>query len=73
MSDGVSISTGVNVHIVDSARWPDMNFSELLSQKGILFNRYEYLVQAGVNPTAAKNVLDGINLIDSLIAQKSIK
>ena len=71
MSDGVVITTSTNEHKVDSARWEDMNFSELLNQKNILFQRYEYLLQIG--SPAAKNILEGINTLDVLIAQKSLK
>lgn len=71
MSDGVVITTSTNEHKVDSARWEDMNFSELLNQKNILFQRYEYLLQIG--SPAAKNILEGINALDVLIAQKSLK
>ena len=71
MSDGVVITTSTNEHKVDSARWEDMNFSELLNQKNILFQRYEYLLQIG--SPAAKNILEGINALDALIAQKSLK
>lgn len=71
MSDGVVITTSTNEHKVDSARWEDMNFSELLNQKNILFQRYEYLLQ--IESPAAKNILEGINALDVLIAQKSLK
>ena len=71
MSDGVVITTSTNEHKVDATRWEDMNFSELLNQKNIMFQRYEYLLQ--IESPAAKNILEGINALDALIAQKSLK
>lgn len=72
MSDGVAITTSVLEHTVNSKKWEEMNFSELLNQKNILFARYEYLTQAG-NPIAAQSILGGIHKVDALIAQKSQK
>lgn len=71
MSDGVSITTAVVEHKVESNKWTEMNFSELLNQKNIMFQRYEYLLQ--IESPAAANLLEGINTLDSLIAQKSQK
>lgn len=70
--DGVSISTSVGNNAVQSARWSDMNFNELLGQKNIMFDRYEFMVRMG-NSSAAKSLLEGINTLDSLIAQKALK
>lgn len=71
MSDGVTITTSVIENKVASDRWTEMNFSELLNQKNILFQRYEYLLQ--IESPAASKLLEGINNLDSLIAQKSLK
>ena len=72
MEDGVIISTSTNNNDIDSTRWADMNFNELLEQKNILFNRYDFLVRVGA-AEAAKKLLEGINSVDSFIAQKSLK
>ena len=71
MSDGVTITTRVIEHKVESDKWAEMNFSELLNQKNILFQRYEYLLQ--IESPAASKLLEGVNNLDSLIAQKSQK
>ncbi len=71
MSDGVTISTSIIDKKVESDKWSEMNFSELLNQKNILFQRYEYLLQ--IESPAAVKMLEGINNLDSLIAQKSQK
>ena len=70
--DGVSISTSVGNNAINSARWSDMNFNELLDQKNIMFDRYEFMVRMG-NALVAKSLLEGINTLDSLIAQKALK
>lgn len=72
LDDGVSISTSVGNNAINSARWSDMNFNELLDQKNIMFDRYEFMVRMG-NAGVAKSLLEGINTLDSLIAQKALK
>lgn len=72
MEDGVTITTLVRTQAVETSRWADLNFSELLEQKNIMFNRYEYLVNIGNGP-AAKGILEGINKLDVIIAQKTVK
>jgi hypothetical protein len=72
MSDGVTITTCVNKGAVDSTRWKDLNFTELVNQKTIMLDRYDYLYQQG-NTAVAMQVLNGITLLESLIEQKMLK
>ena len=67
--DGTVISTLNIDHIVDSNRWEDMNFSELIEQKRILFNRYEYLMKLE-NKQAAKGLVEGLERLETIIARK---
>ena len=70
--DGVSITTNVTNSPVNATKWDDMNFNELLNQKNIMFDRYDFMVRMG-NSSVAKSILEGINTLDSLIAQKALK
>jgi len=70
--DGVAITTNVQLSKVDATKWDEMNFNELLEQKSVMLDRYEYLVSIGSN-FAAKQVVEGITTLDSFIAQKTLK
>ncbi len=48
-------------------QWKEMNFDQLLEQKNIMFNRYEFLASKGHRELASQ-VLQGINSLDALIA-----
>lgn len=72
LNDGTSISTKDNLTAVKSSQWPELNFNELLNQKNIMFERYDFLMRTG-SVNIAASILEGINILDSLIAQKSLK
>lgn len=66
------ISTAANTNLVDSTRWEDMTFSELIEQKNVLMNRYEFLMQQE-NKSYVGPLIQGIQQIDALIQTKTIK
>lgn len=66
------ISTVANANLVDSTRWEDMTFSELIEQKNVLMNRYEFLMQQE-NKSYVGPLIQGIQQIDALIQTKTIK
>lgn len=66
------ISTAVNTNLVDSSKWEEMNFSDLIEQKNILINRYEFIMQQE-NKSYASALIQGIQQIEALIQTKTIK
>lgn len=67
--DGVTISTSEQNNAIDSSKWSEMNFHELLLQKNILLDRYDYVMSIG-NNFAAKQLAEGIINLDSIISTK---
>lgn len=66
------ISTAVNTNLVDSSKWEEMNFSDLIEQKNILMNRYEFIMQQE-NKSYAPVLIHGIQQIEALIQTKTLK
>lgn len=66
------ISTAVNTNLVDSSKWEEMNFSDLIEQKNILMNRYEFIMQQE-NKSYATVLIQGIQQIEALIQTKTLK
>lgn len=66
------ISTAANVNLVNSSKWEEMTFSDLLEQKNILMNRYEFLMQQE-NTTYAAAIVQGIQQLDAIIQTKTLK
>lgn len=66
------ISTAVNTNLVDSSKWEEMNFSDLIEQKNILMNRYEFIMQQE-NKSYAPVLIQGIQQIEALIQTKTLK
>ena len=63
------ISTQTNLRAVQSEKWEKMSVNELLDQKSIMFNRYEFLLTSE-NPEQAKQILNGINRLENLIQER---
>ncbi len=66
------ISTATNVNLVDSSRWEEMTFSDLIEQKNIMMNRYEFIMQQE-NKSYADQLIQGIQRIEELIQTKTLK
>lgn len=66
------ISTAVNTDLVNSSKWEEMNFSDLMEQKNILMNRYEFIMQQE-NKSYAPALIQGIQQIEALIQTKTLK
>lgn len=66
------ISTAVNTNLVDSSKWEEMNFSDLIEQKNILMSRYEFIMQQE-NKSYATVLIQGIQQIEALIQTKTLK
>ncbi len=66
------ISTAANTNLVDSSKWEEMNFSDLMEQKNILMNRYEFIMQQE-NKSYAPVLIQGIQQIEALIQTKTLK
>ena len=66
------ISTATNTNLVDSSKWEEMTFSDLIEQKNILMNRYEFIMQQE-NKSYAAVLIQGIQQVDALIQTKTVK
>lgn len=53
---------------ITPAEWESMTFDQLLTQKSILLDRYEFMVRKGYSQPAGL-MLEGINMIDALITK----
>lgn len=63
------ISTLNNLQKVNSEKWEEMGFSDLVDQKNIMLDRYDFIVSQG-NHQLASQLLTGINRLEQLIQSK---
>ena len=70
--DGTVISTAANSNAVESSKWDEMNFSDLMEQKNILMNRYEFIMQQE-NKSYAPLIIEGLLRLEALIQTKTLK
>jgi hypothetical protein len=68
----VVISTYSNTKPVDAAKWNDLSINELFDQRNIMYDRLEFVCsQDSANEYVKNLMIDGINKLEALIAQKS--
>lgn len=63
------ISTLNNLQKINSEKWEEMGFSDLVDQKNIMLDRYDFIVSQG-NHQLASQMLTGINRLEQLIQSK---
>lgn len=56
------------IKIIDSEKWPNLSFLELLEQKNILFDRYEFLRSKGY--PYANTLVNALNKIEEIMQTK---
>jgi hypothetical protein len=64
--DGVVISTKTQNNSVNSKKWNEMSYNELLEQKNVLSNRFDYYYTHNL-PDVANQILKGLVEIEGIM------